>query len=103
MYRSTPIDPPRIQLPQGDSARCWPCPCSGRRLDTGGPAGGFGGTPEIRTIAFHPTKPWVYVHDKGQVTGHRFDVVELATIARSTVTRCMTTDECSRYLGRPCP
>ena len=85
------------------ATNAWDEPAKLWWLDTGEPVGEFGGTTEVRTIAFHPTEPWVYVHDLGHVTAHTFDVAELATIARGTVTRPMTNDECTRYLGRPCP
>ncbi len=85
------------------ATNAWDEPAKVWRLDTGEPVGEFGGTTEIRTITFHPTEPWVYVHDLGQVTVHTLDVAELVTIAQGTVTRPMTNDECTRYLGRPCP
>ncbi|MDH3293611.1 MAG: WD40 repeat domain-containing protein, partial [Acidimicrobiia bacterium] len=85
------------------ATNAWDEPAKLWRLDTGEPVGEFGGTIEVRTIAFHPTEPWVYVHDLGYVTAHTLDVAELISIAQATVTRPMTDDECTRYLGRPCP
>lgn len=54
------------------------------------------------SIAFHPSKPSVFVDEDGLITTHTLDTEELLAAARSSVTRNLTDAECERFLRRSC-
>jgi len=70
-------------------------------MATGTLLGEFG-TIATRGVAFHPTLPWLYVAAGFHIRAHTFDVDELMAIARASLTRELTEEECEQYLHQPC-